>query len=938
MSTRPQRLPLLLYLPVAFLLLWPVFPGGASVRGAETAFLRGDADANGSLSLSDAARTLSYLFQGALARPVTCVEALDADDSGSVSVTDAVYSLLHLFSGGRPPPAPYPACGLDTTPDGLGCVSFDRCLEGQPGLDARPTTLGCVAPPRPPSRTGIKLERRFPGLSLVGILGLTQRPGDPGNWYAVRKPGYIYRFANDPSVTKKTTALDLSDRVASTDEGGLLSLAFHPEFEQNGRIFVFYTHQGEKLVGRVARFTSTDGGVTFDKGTEKILLEIEEPTLFHFGGTVTFSKEGYLLVGLGDGGRDEEARNPESLRGKILRLDVDRGNPYAIPPTNPFAEGGGRGEILAWGFRNPFRFSVDRLTGEIWAGDVGKDDYEEVTRVLPGADHGWPILEGTHCYERSTCDATGLVAPVLDYSHQSDGSCVIGGFVYRGTRMPAFQGTYVYGDWGNGRVWGIPPGERAAQILAETGGRVLSFGEDLAGEIYLLTGDKVFQLVADTSVPPPDVEFPDLLSKTGLFEPASPGKLKPCFVPYELNAPFWSDGAEKERWMMVPDGKRVHVMADGDWDFPIGTVLVKQFRRGGRLFETRLLVRHEDGDWGGYSYEWNEAGTDAELLAAEKSRDVSGLPWTFPNRAQCLQCHTVAAGRSLGPETAQLNRETRYPSTGRTANQLLTLEAVGYFDAPLPAKPIDLPRLASPADASLPIEARARAYLHTNCSQCHRPEGGGRGAGDFRFTTSAESLGVCNTFPVAGDLGVAGARLLVPGAPERSLISLRMHGTQGKMPPLGRNVVDPVGVDVIDAWIRSTTECAGEADGVIVDDGGAGTSFTGSWTLSGAPNPFGGRSLYSRVEGTYTFRAGLPRAGTYEVYLWWTEWPSRLASVPVDVVHSGGRHATTIDQRSGGGKWALLGAWSFSDTAEVTIHSLGEGSTCADAVRFVPVK
>jgi uncharacterized repeat protein (TIGR03806 family) len=249
------------------------------------------------------------------------------------------------------------------------------------------------------------------------------------------------------------------------------------------------------------------------------------------------------------------------------------------------------------------------------------------------------------------------------------------------------------------------------------------------------------------------------------------------------------------------------VNAEGDWEFPVGTVLMKRFRLGGKLIETRLLMRHEDGEWAGYSYEWDAGGRDATLLLGEKTKAVGGVTWTYPSRSQCLQCHTQAAGRVLGPETWQMNRDAFYPSTGRTANQLLTFEHVGLFAEPLGAEPESLPALPDPWDAGEPLEERARSYLHANCSHCHRPGGTARGNADFRFDTPFAEMNICDV-ESDNDLGVAGARLLLPGDPSRSIISLRMHATDtNRMPPIGRNVVNEAGADLIDAWIESLASC-----------------------------------------------------------------------------------------------------------------------------------
>jgi hypothetical protein len=217
-------------------------------------------------------------------------------------------------------------------------------------------------------------------------------------------------------------------------------------------------------------------------------------------------------------------------------------------------------------------------------------------------------------------------------------------------------------------------------------------------------------------------------------------------------------------------------------------------------------MRHADGDWGGYSYEWNDAETEATLLPAGKTKQVGGQTWTYPNRAQCMQCHTAAAGRSLGPEVLQLNGDFVYSATNRLSNQLATLDHIGFFDAPL-ADPKTLPKLSAPYGGD-PLEARARSYLHANCANCHREGGPGKGPERFHFATPAKDVGACGAAPTEGDLGVTGAKLIAPGDPTKSVLALRMKATDSKrMPPLATRVVDAKGTALIDDWIRATATC-----------------------------------------------------------------------------------------------------------------------------------
>jgi uncharacterized repeat protein (TIGR03806 family) len=326
-------------------------------------------------------------------------------------------------------------------------------------------------------------------------------------------------------------------------------------------------------------------------------------------------------------------------------------------------------------------------------------------------------------------------------------------------------------------------------------------------------------------LPEPTGRPAELLSQTGCLDPRDPREPATGLIPYDVASPLWSDGARKRRFFALPDGAQIQVKDcrsqpqqcaaaggtpedDGHWTFPVGTVLVKSFEIGGHMVETRLLMRVNEFTWRGYSYEWNDAQTDASLLPDEVGGKTKVLSqaggdqtWHFPARDQCLQCHTQAAGISLGLSTPQLNRDFRYPS-GVTSNQLDTLEHIALFARPLER----LDALPSPAAAD-GAQERARSYLHANCANCHRPQGSFEGI-DLRYQTPLAGTGLCNQPPEKGDLGVAGALRLVPGMPDRSLLSLRMHTTEmGRMPQIGTTVVDGLAVQLIDDWIRAMTSC-----------------------------------------------------------------------------------------------------------------------------------
>jgi uncharacterized repeat protein (TIGR03806 family) len=671
----------------------------------------------------------------------------------------------------------------------------------------------CVGGARP--TTGLALERVWPSVSFSMPVAMLQAAGDTSRFYVVEKNGLVKLMSSAAAATP-TTFADLRSRVnASPNEAGLLGMALHPKVAQNGLAFFSYTKPSASspanLRSVIARAKSNDGGATLDMTTLTELLSFDQPYSNHNGGHIAFGADGKLYAGFGDGGSGGDpqgnGQNKNTLLGKVLRIDVDGGSPYTIPSSNPFAFGGGKPEIFAWGFRNPWRFSFDRNTGDLWLGDVGQSQWEEVDKVVLGGNYGWSTREGDHCYGATTCGSgAGLVAPVAEYSH-ADGYSITGGFVYRGTAITTLTGQYVYGDFGSGKIWGLDAGTAAPtpRLLMESGKSISSFAEDASGEFYVLDygSGQIHRIVATVA----SNGIPAKLSQTGCFLASDPSLPSSRLVPYAVNAELWSDGADKARWMALPTGGKIEVRADGDWTLPIGSVLVKAFSIGGKKIETRLFVRHTDGAWAGYAYEWNDAQTDATLLDTGKTKIAGAQTWTIPSRSECMTCHNGAAGGSLGLETAQLNRSFTYPD-GTTQNQLAKLEAMGVFSTLAPLPPSSArPALPRPEDPGA-VGPRARAYLHANCGFCHRPQGPGRGVLDLRFTSAIADTRACNVAPELGTLGVTSAKLIAPGQPGQSVISLRMKATgTGRMPPLATSRVDTSGTSLVDQWISATTSC-----------------------------------------------------------------------------------------------------------------------------------
>jgi glucose/arabinose dehydrogenase len=342
---------------------------------------------------------------------------------------------------------------------------------------------------------------------LDGPVSIANAGDGSGRIFIVEKVGRIRVVSN--GVLVESAFLDITDRVGSSaSEQGLLGLAFHPNFTENSSLFVNYTNREGNTV--IARFSVSSDAARADPSSEVILLTVAQPAGNHNGGHLAFGPDGYLYAGLGDGGgsgdRFGNGQNGTTLLGAMLRLDVDSGQPYTVPAGNPFAgDATVRDEIWAIGLRNPWRFSFDRVTGDLYIADVGQNQYEEVNfqpaKSTGGQNYGWPVMEGVHCYpEDRACDQAALTLPVVEYDH-SRGCSVTGGYVYRGQGFPLLEGIYVYGDYCSGRIWGLARSGggtwRTAQ-LAQADISLSSFGEDEAGELYLtdMGQGKLFRLLA----------------------------------------------------------------------------------------------------------------------------------------------------------------------------------------------------------------------------------------------------------------------------------------------------------------------------------------------------------------------------------------------------------------------------------------------------------
>ncbi len=377
--------------------------------------------------------------------------------------------------------------------------------------DAFPRSLELPKSSLDPNRVAVTLEQVASGLPRPVAV---RNAGDSsGRLFIVEQSGRIRILDGDG--LRQVPFLDIRDRVGdSGNEQGLLGIAFHPEYAANGRFFVNYTDLAGDTV--VAEYSRSASDPDLANPSEAIILTIDQPFSNHNGGDIAFGPDGYLWIASGDGGSGGDPQGNgqrlDTLLGKLLRIDVDNGLTYTIPQSNPFVgNGAARGEIWAYGLRNPWRFSFDRMTGDLYIGDVGQGSWEEIDfepRSDPGGrNYGWSTMEGRHCFQSSQCSTIGLTLPATEYSH-SFGCSVTGGYVYRGSRFPALEGLYLYGDFCRGTVWALArsgPDDWTVAVVGETGASISSFGEDEDGELYVtdLSSGSVYLVTGRALSPKP---------------------------------------------------------------------------------------------------------------------------------------------------------------------------------------------------------------------------------------------------------------------------------------------------------------------------------------------------------------------------------------------------------------------------------------------------
>jgi uncharacterized repeat protein (TIGR03806 family) len=754
--------------------------------------------------------------------------------------------------------------------------SSDEVCADEPviGLDARPSAAALSLPSTlEVAAPGWTTVEAFPSLTFNDATSLVEGPRT-GHLFVTEREGRVYAFPNDPAATSKELVLDLSGQNQGGGDCGLQSLIFHPEFgdseSPNGAyVYVAYAYKPDPIVGfppdatitnsRLSRFTMDLDTLVLDPASELILIDQLDEFTWHQGGAMFFDPDdGFLYLSTGDEGdyvcrfQNCQVINKDLFSG-VLRIDVDmRGGDishpivrqpltgttanYFVPNDNPFVgQAGVLEEFYALGLRSPHKMTHDTIDDITWIGEVGEVRHEELDVLQRGANYQWNVLEASAPNSQPMpAEPIGIwTNPTLELP-RAESTALIGGYVYRGTRLPYLYGKYIFADFVYGNVWALSyayDGVTATPVQLEKLFKapfhnrvngITSFGVDENNELYVLVygeASKIYRLDRTGGYS----NAPLRLSETGVFVDTTSQALEASagLVPYDVQTPLWSDGATKQRWVSVPDGTNVGFSEAGSWSFPQGTVFVKHFELAldesipeeRRRLETRVLVHGTNDQYFGLTYKWNEAGTDADLVVEGQKQPIDvtlaggqtrNLQYFYPGPSDCTVCHNTDAGSVLGVRTQQLNHEMRYPETGRRANQVYTWGQVGLLDtAPDDAEVQELVSLVSINDRCAPLVERVRSYWASNCSMCHGSVIGLRANWDARFEVALEEQGVI--LGPSQSAGVADAFLVVPGDPENSILFRRSATTDPGfgMPPMGRSAADPDYVRVLEQWIRS---------------------------------------------------------------------------------------------------------------------------------------
>ncbi len=730
------------------------------------------------------------------------------------------------------------------------------------------------------------LEETLTEINIAAPLKIVEFSGTE-DFLVLCKTGRLWQVNLETQT--QSLVLDISGRTTNYSESGTVSVALHPDFGKPGAdgkqtVFLFYRYRPDtdkakhEGYNRLSKFTWDESQQQFDESSEEILIQQYDRSSWHNGGGLFFN-EGYLHLALGDEGQPDfrQASNQRLDRGLfsgLLRIDVDndpgRSHPirrqpignddppagwtektftqgYSIPNDNPWQSEAGDllEEFYAIGMRSPYSTHFDTLEKTIWLSDVGTSRREEINTVEKGDNLQWNYLEGEEwAGNRPEVIIGNEKKPLFHYGNDL-GNCVIGGGVYRGDRFVSLNGRYLFADYMSDKIMALRTDLNAAPeaevLLSDFGSEPLHLPEHTSisglhytpqGDVLVTTiawphtsGGKILHLRQREAVADP----PARLSQLGVFTDMKRLEVIDGILPYDVNAPLWSDRAVKRRWMAIPnDGafdqptEQIQFSANEDWDFPEGTVFIKHFdlptSRSNpdnlTKLETRFFILGQNGTAYGLTYKWNDEQTDAFLQLersestydiTESGRVVGTQTWGFPGRDQCMSCHNNNANHVLGVKTHQLNGPVFYPSLGREENQLKYLSDYNILDSDLGGLTA-YPQAVNLTDPEASLDDKINSYLDANCSFCHRVGGVTGITMDLRFHTPLVAKNIVE-LPTQSQSSNHGNLLVMPGNHEASELWVRDQSRdENRMPPIGSKLVDEAYISALAEWIDGLGE------------------------------------------------------------------------------------------------------------------------------------
>lgn len=734
-----------------------------------------------------------------------------------------------------------------TLPDGSADSFQLEVVRATQGLPERPLLAAPLGFPIAGSVSSgnYDFEPAFPNLDGMFVSPvMVTHDGVNDLIYVVDKPGIVSVFPNDAAVTagEVVQLLDIRAQVRDYHEQGLLSIAFHPEFISNRYAYIYYVTGtndnesdngafGDTVLERITLNSATNPTAV----TARVeVLRIAQPGPDHKGGMMQFHPAtGEFYMSIGDGAYGDTAITPtnpdprtnnssqetNNLRGTFIRLVMldtpnSQGKYYDVPTDNPFVgDAAVMDEIWSYGHRNPWRWAFDSVSPyTLWETEVGQAGYEEVNIIEAGQNYGWPICEGTNHRGSNGGDpgfirscTNDLTGPVGGYAHNTGSVSIIGGFVYRGNSLPGLYGRFIYGDYVSKKVFSMVEGEASGLVSDGFPANISSFGTDVSGEEVFVSShgveygspSSIYRLIDRDAAA---AVIPATLSETGLFADLAARIPAHGVIEYDVNVDGWFDGAKARHFVAVPNDLTIGFDSAEAWDLPVGSVLVKHLElpTGATTsvpFETSVLFRQSGGNWAAANYRWNAEGTDATLVVTPADEEVNQylngsateVTRTVLSGAECSSCHTGEGSKNpLGFDTRQVNKTFSYP--GLSDNQVDVFTAIDLFSQGVSAAD-SYQAFVDPEDVSADINERARAYLNTNCAQCH-----GGTFMDLNYDTAMGEMDIMNVERSAGVFR------MLPFDHTASLLHTYQTNDTNRMPK-GTRITNPVADQLFADWI-----------------------------------------------------------------------------------------------------------------------------------------